>query len=110
LLFQNAPQNELLGTHKGFFAPHVVYDFSTKLDQPQTEKCMKKIIGLAVLAAMISTSAMAAENTVGVRVGYQSPYGHGAFPAPEIDPASALTAMTMLGSGLVMLRGRRSKK
>jgi hypothetical protein len=30
--------------------------------------------------------------------------------APEIDPASALGALTLLGGGLLVLRGRRSKK
>jgi hypothetical protein len=42
--------------------------------------------------------------------GFNSAPNKGAFPAPEIDPASALTAMTMLGTGLVILRGRISKK
>ena len=30
--------------------------------------------------------------------------------APEIDPASAMSAFTLLSGGLVMLRGRRAKK
>jgi hypothetical protein len=30
--------------------------------------------------------------------------------APEIDPASAMSAFTLLAGGLVMLRGRRSNK
>jgi hypothetical protein len=30
--------------------------------------------------------------------------------APEIDPASAMSAFTLLTGGLVMLRGRRVKK
>lgn len=30
--------------------------------------------------------------------------------APEIDPASAMSAFTLLTGGLVMLRGRRAKK
>ena len=30
--------------------------------------------------------------------------------APEIDPASAMSAFTLLAGGLVMLRGRRSSK
>ncbi len=75
---------------------------------------MKKIIGLVVLAASMSTSAMALQ-PAGLHGGDKLPnvgnHGfNGAFPAPEIDPASALTAMTMLGTGLVILRGRISKK
>ena len=34
----------------------------------------------------------------------------GIRPAPEIDPASALTALTLLMGGLVAIRGRKSKK
>jgi hypothetical protein len=30
--------------------------------------------------------------------------------APEIDPASAMSALTLLASGLLIVRGRRSKK
>lgn len=30
--------------------------------------------------------------------------------APEIDPASALSALTLLGGGLLVLRGRNKKK
>jgi heme/copper-type cytochrome/quinol oxidase subunit 3 len=32
------------------------------------------------------------------------------FRAPEIDPASALAAMTLLLGGLTVIRGRKSKK
>jgi hypothetical protein len=32
---------------------------------------------------------------------------HGPIPAPEIDPASAVSALTLLMGGLVVLRGRR---
>ncbi len=30
--------------------------------------------------------------------------------APEIDPASALSGLTLLGAGLAVIRGRRAKK
>jgi hypothetical protein len=30
--------------------------------------------------------------------------------APEIDPASAMSAFTLLAGGLVMIRGRRARK
>ena len=36
--------------------------------------------------------------------------GAGVRAAPEIDPASALTAVTLLLGGLVVVRGRKSKK
>jgi hypothetical protein len=31
-------------------------------------------------------------------------------PAPEIDPASALSALTLLAGGIAVLRGRRNHK
>jgi len=36
--------------------------------------------------------------------------GGGVTAAPEIDPAEALTALTLLSGGLAVLRGRRSKR
>jgi hypothetical protein len=30
--------------------------------------------------------------------------------APELDPASAMAALTLLGGGLAVLRGRRKKR
>jgi len=36
--------------------------------------------------------------------------GAGVRAAPEIDPASALNAVTLLLGGLVIVRGRKSKK
>jgi hypothetical protein len=35
---------------------------------------------------------------------------HCVTSAPEIDPASALSALTLLGGGLLVLRGRSKKK
>lgn len=51
---------------------------------------------LAVLAFSISATAMA----------------HSAMSvaAPELDPASAVAALTLLSGGLAMLRGRRTKR
>ena len=37
------------------------------------------------------------------------PPGHG-WSAPEIDPSSAITALTLLLGGVTVLRGRVSKK
>jgi hypothetical protein len=67
---------------------------------------MTKIFGLALLVATLSTPASAAVDQFFF---FPDHDGRG-FSAPEIDPASALSAMTMLGAGLVIVRGRRSKK
>ena len=37
-------------------------------------------------------------------------YVHCVTSAPEIDPASALSALTLLGGGLLVLRSRNKKK
>jgi hypothetical protein len=41
-----------------------------------------------------------------------TPGGHGGgpTPAPEIDPASAMSALALLAGGLAVLRGRSLKK
>ena len=39
-----------------------------------------------------------------------TPGHHGPTPAPEIDPASAMSALALLAGGLAVLRGRRLKK
>ena len=73
---------------------------------------MTKIFGLALLIATLSTPASAAVNGF-LQFGNGGNGFNGGAPslaAPEIDPASALSAMTMLASGLVILRGRRIKK
>lgn len=36
--------------------------------------------------------------------------GGGTVAAPELDPAAALAALTLLTGGLAVLRGRRSKR
>jgi hypothetical protein len=38
------------------------------------------------------------------------PGNHGPTPAPEIDPASAMSALALLAGGLAVLRGRSLKK
>jgi len=38
------------------------------------------------------------------------PGHHGPTPAPEIDPASAMSALALLAGGLAVLRGRSLKK
>jgi hypothetical protein len=83
---------------------------------------MTKILCLAVVTAALSGTASAAP-----RFEHRDFFDHndrheqrgGGTPqpapvstqaAPEIDPASAMSALTMLASGLVVLRGRRIKK
>jgi hypothetical protein len=72
---------------------------------------MTKIFGLALVIATVSGPARAAENGF---LNSPRPEFHDvrrpAMSAPEIDPASAMSALTMLASGLVIVRGRRSKK
>jgi len=82
---------------------------------------MKKLAGLLLLTAMTS-SAYAGSGGGGGGVLCQlelwlgivssCPGGggsghHGPVPAPEIDPASAVSALTLLAGGLAVLRGRR---
>jgi hypothetical protein len=52
---------------------------------------MKKIISLSLLLVGSSVALLAA------------------VPAPEIDASSATTAVMLLGAGVLMLRGRRSR-
>ncbi len=56
---------------------------------------MSKTIGCAVLLLMVATAAGAKDKDK--------------TKAPEIDPASALSALTMLAAGVAVLRGRGSK-
>ncbi len=77
-----------------------------------------KKIGITVLLAALSGVASANDSCkidqflwfsfeVCTPVGHD----HGSSPAsaPEIDPGSAMAALTMLMGGLAVLRGRRSK-
>jgi hypothetical protein len=74
---------------------------------------MTKIFGLALLIAAVSGPARAADDSfLSFGNDHHDHHGNGgpAMAAPEIDPASAMSALTMLASGLVIVRGRRSKK
>jgi hypothetical protein len=73
---------------------------------------MTKILGLALLIATVSGPARAADDAFLFFSDHHDHHGNGGPPlsAPEIDPASAMSALTMLASGLVIVRGRRSKK
>jgi len=68
-----------------------------------------KIFGLALVIASLSGTASAGGSKFFDRPEFRG-NGKPALAAPEIDPASAMSALTMLASGLVIVRGRRSKK
>jgi hypothetical protein len=73
---------------------------------------LTKIVGLTLVIATLSGPASAAVNDF-LEFGHHEGdhrFSGPAMPAPEIDPASAMSALTMLASGLVIVRGRRSKK
>jgi hypothetical protein len=79
-------------------------------------------IGLLTLTATVSGSAFAgtAAPPPGGIICYILPFlcansgghgsGSGVTSAPEIDPASAAAALTLLAGGLAALRGRRAGK
>jgi hypothetical protein len=55
---------------------------------------MRKLIGVMLLS--FSATAVA--------------FGAARVSAPELDPASAMAALTLLTGGLAVLRGRRKKE
>jgi hypothetical protein len=57
-------------------------------------KKMHKVLGVMLLS--LSATAVA--------------FGAARVTAPELDPASAMAALTLLGGGLAVLRGRRKKR
>lgn len=57
-------------------------------------KKMHKVLGVILLSMSATAVACAV----------------GRVPAPELDPASAMAALTLLSGGLAVLRGRRAKK
>jgi hypothetical protein len=83
-------------------------------------------IGLLTLTATVSTAAFAGTSAPPAGEGMQGilcyilPFlcapqpghggGGGVTSAPEIDPASAAAALTLLGGGLAVLRARRYRK
>ena len=79
---------------------------------------MRKLIvgAIGVLALSLGTAsgAFAAQWTAGAHIGAQvaarSFAATGPAAAPEIDPASALSGLTLLLGGLAVVRGRRLKK
>ncbi len=76
-------------------------------------KALTKVIGILALSACLGSTASAggwsARASMGKANIFASDAPTTATSAPEIDPASALSAMTLLLGGLAVVRGRRSK-
>jgi hypothetical protein len=67
------------------------------LDRCRESKVQKyKFLGAALLMIGMIGTALAADNAV--------------VPAPEIDPSSAASALTLLAGVLSIIRGRHAKK
>lgn len=70
---------------------------------------MSKLIAIVVLTMFAGSAAYAA----GHWTASEHYWTHGAkdttISAPEIDPASSLSGLTLLAGGLAVLRGRRKK-
>jgi hypothetical protein len=74
-------------------------------------KVFAKAIGILALSC-IASSAFAANWTANAHVGFAEHIFATAPPttsAPEIDPAGALSGLTLLLGGLAVVRGRRVK-
>jgi fatty acid desaturase len=82
-------------------------------------KVLTKVIGILALSIGLGSAAFGATWTASVHSGHwwhHHNFGNGGDPpgvtasAPEIDPAGALSALTLLLGGLAVVRGSRSKK
>lgn len=91
---------------------------------------MTKKIGLGILLALMASAASAGTNSrctapqsfvdyvlslfTGVAhcpgTGGNGGGGVTTVKAPEIDPSSAMAGLTLMGAGLIVLRGRRTSK
>jgi hypothetical protein len=67
---------------------------------------MYKIIAMVLW----SLTAVAVANGAMDASWWWPPFHKDPAHAPEIDPASAMAALTMLAGGLAVMRGRRAKK
>ena len=63
---------------------------------------LKIILGIILSLGMGGLLAFEYDHT------HHTPPGH-SVAAPEIDPAGAMSALTLLAGGLAVLRGRRSR-
>jgi len=71
---------------------------------------MSKVLYVLVLSLGVATAANAGSSRPHSSYNHESPAAPSAAPAsaPEIDPASGMSALTLLAGGLAMVRGRRS--
>jgi hypothetical protein len=80
--------------------------YKNHCDQLGVKKMTKKLVVL-ILALGVAATAQASVNEYIAINRHPCPVP---TAAPEIDPASAMSAFTLLAGGLVMIRGRRSSK
>ena len=72
-------------------------------------KVFAKAIGVLALSAGLASTAFAGTWTAKAIYGAQVPRPN-VVSAPEIDPAGALSGLTLLLGGLAVVRGSRAKK
>jgi len=75
----------------------------------------RKLLGAVLLALLGATAANAGSGGPGFFWPPPPPPPFHRFPgspvaAPEIDPAAAIGALTLLAGGLAIVRGRRSRR
>jgi hypothetical protein len=75
-----------------------------------TEKKMSRKLALLILSLGAAATAQAHDGRPGERNSPPRSHDTPTVSAPEIDPASAMSAFTLLAGGLVMIRGRRASK
>jgi len=75
-------------------------------------KVLAKVIGILALSAGLASTAFAGHWSGTARFGWSSQpkIQQEVVSAPEIDPAGALSGLTLLLGGLAVVRGSRSKK
>jgi len=69
---------------------------------------MNKLLLVGALSLIGVTGAFAGDRHTEQFHGFEG--GGHSFSAPEIDPSSAISALTLLCGGLTVMRGRMSKK
>ena len=76
-------------------------------------KVVMRAVAILALSAAVSSTAFAANWTAAAHFGFagQPTQNENVITtAPEIDPAGALSGLTLLLGGLAVVRGRRLKK
>jgi hypothetical protein len=76
-------------------------------------KVLAKAIGILALSVGLSSAGFASSWSAHLGFGYSPRHFPASTPttsAPEIDPASAISGLTLLLGGLAVVRGRRVKK